>query len=765
MSIHNILVPNNLDLYCKTINSDNINFNNINVKDNILLDGSEGTPGDIIQKDINNIPKWIPAPSGGITGPTGPNSGFTGATGPTGIQGDVGPTGPTGLQGDVGPEGAQGEQGLMGPEGHTGPQGEIGPTGPTGEQGPTGEIGPTGDLGPTGEQGPTGEKGPTGDQGESGPTGPQGDQGPTGEIGPTGIQGENGPTGPIGIGETGPTGIQGPTGEQGPTGPIGIGDTGPTGGVGPTGPTGEQGVQGPIGPTGANSGFTGPTGEIGPTGPPGGPTGPQGPTGASAPAGATGPTGEQGNPGLAGPTGEKGENGDKGPTGEQGDVGPTGSTGPIGDQGEMGPTGPTGEQGVMGPTGPNGADIPLGPGFSVLCMSPDGSEYDWEDKLNVDNVSANEIETNDLDVKMTLKLNGVVGTNNQFIKMDGNEAKWQNFNLDNVPNGGPGQVLRTNPVNNNVEWTDFAGVTPGSSNNILTTNTSGDVQWSNSIAPTNVTISTDANITGNLRLNSNNGTVGQFVRKTGSTAQAWSNIAASDISGGSANQILCNNASGNTIYSSSISPTSVTTTTCRINGNLQFGTNSGTVGQYIRKTGASTQGWSSFDTTDLSAGGNNQILATNASGNVVWTGTPRLSSISFGSTSLNYYEFFTHSTSWRYSYNTTITARPVYVYLTRIGRNVTAHFSEGEFTTSPTEPFGLRLFSNLPTRFRPLVRTLYITNGCSHNLGASYTSTLTIINTNGTVELVVSSGTGGLSTSNNRTNAFSLSWVSVSSTA
>lgn len=106
---------------------------------------------------------------------------------------------------------------------------------------------------------------------------------------------------------------------------------------GATGATGMQGATGVnIGPTGA-SGVQGPTGVIGQQGA----TGVQGPTGPG-PQGDTGPTGATG---IDGPTGATGPTGDTGATGPQGNDGSQGATGPMGNDGQTGATGATGVAG------------------------------------------------------------------------------------------------------------------------------------------------------------------------------------------------------------------------------------------------------------------------------------------------------------------------------------------------------------------------------------------------------------------------------------
>jgi len=116
MSISNLLVPNNFNLY---ENSLIINSNS-----------SQPVPGNntIWINSLNNhlyrdgvdLEGFVPGPTGGI-GPIGP-TGSTGKTGPTGITGPTGPTGNTGLTGPTGVTGPTGSNGVTGPTGPTGSQ-------------------------------------------------------------------------------------------------------------------------------------------------------------------------------------------------------------------------------------------------------------------------------------------------------------------------------------------------------------------------------------------------------------------------------------------------------------------------------------------------------------------------------------------------------------------------------------------------------------------------------------------------------------------
>ena len=196
-----------------------------------------------IDKESDNIKKFVVESIEGIElkeGPAGPPGGTPGPQGPSGrgiqaaeikenklyftysdekkqLIGEV--------VGAQGPKGERGEQGMQGIQGFRGPEGPIGPRGQSGPQGP---IGPKGDTGERGERGLVGIKGDKGDTGDTGPMGPQGDIGSIGPQGPMGKTGSKGPQGPVGpkgdtgdIGPIGPQGPEGPIGPQGPEGPAG----------------------------------------------------------------------------------------------------------------------------------------------------------------------------------------------------------------------------------------------------------------------------------------------------------------------------------------------------------------------------------------------------------------------------------------------------------------------------------------------------------------------------------------------------------------
>lgn len=137
--------------------------------------------------------------------------------------------------------------------------------------------------------------------------------------------------------------------------------------------------------------------------------------------------------------------------------------------------------------------------------------------------------------------------------------------------------------------------------NLTTSNltTSGNVSASN------------INITGNLQLSGSSGVTNQYVKKTGVNTQGYSNIIPSDITTGTANQLLVKNSLGtSTVFTSDpIIPSSLTVNgTTNMVGNVQLNGANGSAGQVIKKINPSSQSWSSLAPSDLTGGSNEQSL-------------------------------------------------------------------------------------------------------------------------------------------------------------
>lgn len=216
-----------------------------------------------------------------------------------------------------------------------------------------------------------------------------------------------------------------------------------------------------------------------------------------------------------------------------------------------------------------------------------------------------------------------------------------------------------------------------------------------------LTIIGTTNINGNLVLNAVSGSTGQYIRKTGSSTQSWSNIAVGDIASGSANNILITNAAGNTSqWANSINLTSGTLGTLtvsgatNINGNLVLNSNGGSTGQYIRKTSSSSQTWSSILLSDIPAGPTSSLLATGIDGNIGWArivaiqtlitsshiSTPQ---INFPQGNLRHYQNMSLESRW--NYNSVPVGQEIFAYFDRVGRQVTCQITSMDaITVSPS---------------------------------------------------------------------------------
>ncbi|MFH7000672.1 collagen-like domain-containing protein [Flavobacterium bizetiae] len=301
-------------------------------------------------------------------------------------------------------------------EGLTGPQGEIGPQGLPGTNGVDGLVGP---------------QGLPGTNGVDGLVGPEGPQGPEGEVGPQGLPGTNGVDG-----------LVGPQGPQGEIGPQGLpGTNGVDGLVGPQGLPGTNGVDGLVGPQGPQ-GLPGTNGVDGLEGP-------QGPQGLPGTNGVDGLVGAQGLQGEIGPQGLPGTNGADGLVGPQGPQGLPGTNGVDGLEGPQGPQGLPGTNGADGLVGPEGPQGPAG-------LAP---------SLGAGNLSANDYIAVTDGSGTTFK--------NTTIDLDLNKVK---TDLATGTLSGNG-VIAIDTGNNALLNNATVKINPGTSGQILTTNSTGAVQW------------------------------------------------------------------------------------------------------------------------------------------------------------------------------------------------------------------------------------------------------------------------------------------------
>jgi hypothetical protein len=207
-----------------------------------------------------------------------------------------------------------------------------------------------------------------------------------------------------------------------------------------------------------------------------------------------------------------------------------------------------------------------------------------------------------------LQFAGVAGTSGQVLKKTGVATQaFATLSASDTKGGTLNQVMQSDGTggvfNTNV-------TIPGT----LTCNSTATITG-------NFTASSAANIVGNLQFNGVSGSSGQYLKKTSGTTQAFANITASDVLGGTLNQVLQSNGT-NGVYNTNVTiPGTLTvTSTTNLNSNLQMGGVSGTSGQYLKKTSGTTQAWSSFAASDITPGTANQLLVTNGTGTAAtWT--------------------------------------------------------------------------------------------------------------------------------------------------
>lgn len=378
---------------------------------------------------------------------------------------------------------------------------------------------------------------------------------------------------------------------------------------------------------------------------------------------------------------------------------------------------------------PPSADIEPGPANSVLVTDPDGDQTEWSDKLEIETLKVN----GDMGIDGELIVFGDAGTEGQVLRKTLTGPEWQTLpalDLSDIPAGTEGQVLTT--AGNEATWQSLpplalADIPTGTSRQLLQTNTAGTAaQWTSSVS------------------------------LSGSVVCSGGTIA-----------------SGTTTFSgTSVNFTGTTTT---INTNLRFNNLSGTAGQYLRKTGSTTQAWSDLevDVGDLTGGSANQILTT-IGGTPQWRSTASLSSLTLSgaSTALNFYFYSSYSRSWRRDGTTTAPVDTV-IQAVRVGRVVTLHFpafvvNRVNPTTSETIGY-MGLSTNLIARLRPVTETV---SKCLTTNGGPGAGTdqdcLCVVGTDGSVRLRLyyfidapySISAGGI-----YFHGFTVSYVSVASVA
>lgn len=181
----------------------------------------------------------------------------------------------------------------------------------------------------------------------------------------------------------------------------------------------------------------------------------------------------------------------------------------------------------------------------------------------------------DRDLIGEIRLNGNIppGAPRTFLHTnDVNVINWKTFNKEDIPAGNDGDYLQT--IAGTVEWApptfDPSVLAPGTAYQLLQTNsTATAAEWTSNITiPQNLSVQgstllqsnvncdqtftvdglfsavSDAifqgntDIEGDLLFNSNSGTAGQFIKKTGVSTQDWNNIVAADVTSGANGTVL-----------------------------------------------------------------------------------------------------------------------------------------------------------------------------------------------------------------------------------
>lgn len=262
----------------------------------------------------------------------------------------------------------------------------------------------------------------------------------------------------------------------------------------------------------------------------------------------------------------------------------------------------------------------------------------------------------------TLVANKILRTNTL-----GTDVLW-----GDLPHGSPRQLLQTNAVGTNSEWTsniDIPGTLDVTGNAIFDSNiTLGNTfatlstTATSSIIDCNGLVNTrNLNVIGNIACNGDNGNIGDVIVKTGANTQDWGQLTTTAITPGTANQVLQTDGTGTgTIWSTNLNipfgnilafnetlqgnlgvingninvsnvagQINVTGGGSQINCNgttntaglnvttlLRLNGSSGTAGQTIISNGGSMATWGLLDENSITPGSSNQYLMTNSAGNL-----------------------------------------------------------------------------------------------------------------------------------------------------
>lgn len=223
----------------------------------------------------------------------------------------------------------------------------------------------------------------------------------------------------------------------------------------------------------------------------------------------------------------------------------------------------------------------------------------------------------DLSLGGNLSLNAVSGSVGQVIRKTGATTQtWANVTAGDLAPGTANQVLQTDPTGTTVVWnsnvvvpgtisTSF-NITGGTVQSIGAINSvNGGLTLSNVAAQINMagastqincggtTTTQTLNTVGDMRFNGVSGTTGQILKKTGAATQAFSDLAAADIKGGTLNQVLQSDGT-NAVFNTNVTIPGTLTATAgsSLGGVIQLGGITASLGMVPVSNGSGIPTWS-----------------------------------------------------------------------------------------------------------------------------------------------------------------------------
>jgi hypothetical protein len=161
-----------------------------------------------------------------------------------------------------------------------------------------------------------------------------------------------------------------------------------------------------------------------------------------------------------------------------------------------------------------------------------------------------------LDIDGVLSFNGVAGSSGNIIISNGAGQTWASpsFSPSTITAGTNGYLLKS--VGGVSTWTapaltNISGTL--TNNQVLQSDGAGAAVYNTNVTlPGTLTVPSTTNLQGDLQLAGVSGSSGSFLKKTGASTQAFTNLAASDVKGGSNNQVMISNGT-NGVFSDNLS--------------------------------------------------------------------------------------------------------------------------------------------------------------------------------------------------------------------